>query len=175
MARLDRLKFPRETVKVGDCIAILTFRSGRNGMKLADSKPIMTGRPIAKFNGFWWRASRLSYHLNIKKITKSPKSSKIGFILHTCDNGWCINPKHLYLGTQKQNVIDLYKRHPTIKHLRSFWQKGKPKSKKHRESLSKFWKGRPKPWLRGKGNKHSAATRLKMSISQKRRWARCAS
>lgn len=28
------------------------------------------------------------------------------FVLHTCDNGWCMRPSHLYLGTQSQNMLD---------------------------------------------------------------------
>lgn len=31
------------------------------------------------------------------------------YILHTCTNRHCINPKHLYEGTQKQNVQDQIK------------------------------------------------------------------
>ncbi len=30
--------------------------------------------------------------------------------LHTCDIACCFNPSHLYAGTQKQNVEDMYKR-----------------------------------------------------------------
>lgn len=29
-------------------------------------------------------------------------------VLHTCDNGTCINPKHLFLGTQKDNIQDMW-------------------------------------------------------------------
>src|SRR5882762_7058372 len=27
-------------------------------------------------------------------------------ILHTCDNAWCINPDHLYVGTHGDNMKD---------------------------------------------------------------------
>jgi hypothetical protein len=31
-------------------------------------------------------------------------------VLHRCDNRRCVNPAHLYLGSQKQNVADRNKR-----------------------------------------------------------------
>jgi hypothetical protein len=32
------------------------------------------------------------------------------FVLHTCDNGLCVNIRHLYTGTQLQNIRDMLER-----------------------------------------------------------------
>lgn len=32
------------------------------------------------------------------------------FVLHTCDNGFCFNPKHLWSGTQRDNMQDCIKK-----------------------------------------------------------------
>ena len=50
------------------------------------------------------RAHRVAYSLFCGKIhhTKS--------VLHACDNKRCINPSHLFLGTQRDNVHDCMKK-----------------------------------------------------------------
>jgi hypothetical protein len=46
------------------------------------------------------RAHRVSY-----TEFKGPIGDKL--VLHECDNRLCINPEHLWLGTQMENVKDM--------------------------------------------------------------------
>lgn len=51
-------------------------------------------------NGKTVRAHRYSYEQNFGPIPKGM------FVLHKCHNPGCVNPDHLYLGDQKQNMRD---------------------------------------------------------------------
>lgn len=42
-------------------------------------------------------------------LFKGPIGKK--YVLHKCDVKKCVNPDHLYLGTQKQNMQDRFKSH----------------------------------------------------------------
>ena len=54
--------------------------------------------------GKHYKASRISYEHFVGKIPYGL------FILHKCDNPSCVNPDHLYAGTQKENVCDMFER-----------------------------------------------------------------
>ena len=47
-----------------------------------------------------WRAHRVAYALTHGEIPEGMN------ILHTCDVRACINPEHLWAGTQQENIID---------------------------------------------------------------------
>lgn len=80
---------------------------------------------VEKTNGCWlWKAQKnkmgygrfypfkphavLAHRFMFQIINKS--NIKNSYILHKCDNPPCVNPDHLYAGTQKDNMHDCIKR-----------------------------------------------------------------
>ncbi len=53
-----------------------------------------------RFRGHGIRAHRVSY-----EIFKEPIQGDL-LVCHQCDVPCCINPEHLFLGTQKENIVD---------------------------------------------------------------------
>ena len=147
--KLSKIKFPRKIKRMPNGCAAFITQGYRNPSNIANKK-----YNDLSFNKEQWQATRLSYNLNVTSIPRKPPSQKKGFVLHTCDHGWCIEPDHLYLGTQKQNINDLYSRHKTIHSIRTKSMKNNKHALGHRWKLTdatkkmiskakiKYWKER---------------------------------
>lgn len=67
-----------------------------------------------------WDTKNMSAHRASWIIHNGPIPDGM-FVLHKCDTKICINPNHLYLGTQSQNMFDRYSRgnnHPGFRTCR---------------------------------------------------------
>ena len=62
------------------------------------------GYGIFKLNASNTGAHRASYEHYIGRIPEKM------VVCHTCDNVSCVNPKHLWVGTQKDNLEDMYQK-----------------------------------------------------------------
>lgn len=63
-----------------------------------------TGYGCIKIDKKVYDCHRVSYALTYGKIPEGK------LVLHKCDNRRCVNPKHLYIGTHKDNVRDSIER-----------------------------------------------------------------
>lgn len=71
----------------------------------ASVHPLGYGR--FSYNGKTEQAHRMSALLSGK--IQQLKATRDTYVLHKCHNRKCVNPDHLYVGTQKDNVRDMTK------------------------------------------------------------------
>lgn len=71
-----------------------------------------TGYGVFYYQKKLWRAHRFSYFYFVDDSLSGPTSvvDYNNVIMHMCDNRICVNPDHLALGTQQDNVLDCLKK-----------------------------------------------------------------
>jgi len=115
----------RERNSCGDCVPLkgtrkwaeskfhtLYTKEGKSSCWIWKGATDCDGYGVFGGGGYFSRkAHRASYQINIGDI--SPTTLQV---LHECDNPSCVNPVHLFLGTQQNNIQDMVQkgrnRHP---------------------------------------------------------------
>lgn len=82
----------------------LSFKIGENGCHIFTGPKDKNQYGRVRINGVQLGAHRVSYEAAHGAIPHGK------LILHTCDNPPCINPEHLTVGTQSQNMRDMVSR-----------------------------------------------------------------
>ena len=85
----------------------------------SDSCWLWTGSTSKKYGQITVDGKRIRAHRFSYTLQRGPIPSGL-FVCHTCDVPHCVNPDHLFLGTNRDNLRDMTKKN------RGRWQKGGP-------------------------------------------------
>lgn len=99
-------------------------------IKTRDSNGYSQFQPVDEFG----KKYHIGIHRFVYEYIHKIKLSKDIFVCHTCDNPPCINPKHLFAGTAKDNAQDMLKKGRSS----TKWQIGKKNGNYKHGHYSKY-------------------------------------
>jgi len=114
------------------------------------------GYPQSGLSRYSKVASRTSYMVFIGKIPKGI------LVCHKCDNPKCVNPDHLFLGTQQDNMNDM------VEKGRSLRGEKHPKTKLNESDVRRIRKSRYKPCILAR--KYKVSQSAIRHIQDRRTW-----
>lgn len=79
--------------------------------KSTSSKESGGRRAQIRKDGKYVYAARVSYEMHKGEIPNGMQ------VLHRCDNPMCVNPEHLFIGTNRDNVIDAIEKGRFTQHI----------------------------------------------------------
>jgi hypothetical protein len=60
-----------------------------------------------RYGRFGWNGRRIKAHRFSWSLHNGPIPNRL-HVLHRCDNGLCVHPKHLFIGTHRDNMLDMF-------------------------------------------------------------------
>lgn len=81
-------------------------KSSEKGCWLWEGKTDSRGYGYTQYAGEKWRTHRLSFMLHVKALPRLAGQNGL-HVLHTCDTPRCVQPLHLWPGTQVDNIADM--------------------------------------------------------------------
>ena len=81
-----------------------------------------TGTIAGRYGQFTIFKQKMPAHRAMYELFVGPVAAKL-VVCHRCDNPLCVNPEHLFLGTQSDNMLDMVSKGRHAKHVTSYRKK----------------------------------------------------